>query len=236
MSNRVMPTQNNKVTEDRHPYEILQETCKARHAVMVAVSKTRSIEEILKIYALGQRIFAENRVQELVAKAPLLPRDIAWHLIGHLQTNKVRQLLPWVRMIHSLDRINLWETLHEEAGRIGKVVECLLQIKVAREESKFGWAFEDLVHFLAGGHHQALSCVRLRGVMGMATLTEDRDQIHAEMRELHGYFTQLKASFFPGNTDFDILSMGMSGDYNIALEEGSTMIRIGSLLFNDHSS
>lgn len=214
-----------------HPYSLLTDICQRHGATLVAVSKTRSPEEILAIYGRGQRVFAENRVQELVAKAPLLPDDIEWHLIGHLQTNKVRQVLPHVRLIHSLDRSSLWETLDTEAGRLGRTIDCLLQVKVAQEESKFGWEFLALREFLAAGRHLELPRVRIRGLMGMATLTDDRDQVRSEFRELAGYFRSLQEGSFAGDPGFSILSMGMSSDYDIALEEGSTMIRVGSLLF-----
>lgn len=215
----------------RHPYYTLQDACKAHDATLVAVCKTRTVEEILAIYGMGQRIFAENRVQELVAKAPLLPSDIEWHLIGHLQTNKVRTVLPHVTLIHSLDRTGLWETLDKEAERLGRTVDCLLQIKVAREESKFGWVYDDLFRQLEMGLHHQFPNVILRGIMGMTTLTADRHQVREELRELHDYFKRIKASFFTTDARFTILSMGMSGDYAIALEEGSTMIRVGSMLF-----
>lgn len=215
----------------RHPYYALQDACRAHNATLVAVCKTRTLEEILAIHGMGQRIFAENRVQELVAKAPMLPADIEWHLIGHLQTNKVRMVLPYVTLIHSLDRTGLWETLDKEAARLGRSVDCLLQIKVAREESKFGWAVDDLCSQLEAGLHRHFPNVILRGIMGMTSLTADRQQVREELRELHDYFKRIKASFFPADDRFSILSMGMSGDYAIALEEGSNMIRVGSMLF-----
>ena len=224
-------SKSSNVNPSRHPYDAVQDACRAHNATLVAVCKTRTIEEILVIYGMGQRVFAENRVQELVAKAPMLPRDIEWHLIGHLQTNKVRMILPYVALIHSLDRTSLWETLDKEAVRLGRTVECLLQIKVAREESKFGWAVDELWRHLEAGLHRQFPHVILRGIMGMTTLTDDRQQVREELRELHGYFKRIKASFFAADDRFSILSMGMSGDYAIALEEGSTMIRVGSLLF-----
>jgi pyridoxal phosphate enzyme (YggS family) len=219
------------VNPSRHPYHELNEACRTHNATLVAVCKTRTIEEILAIYGMGQRIFAENRVQELVAKAPMLPADIEWHLIGHLQTNKVRIVLPYIALIHSLDRTGLWETLDKEAARLGRTVDCLLQIKVAREESKFGWAYDDLCHQLEAGLHRQFPNVILRGIMGMTSLTDDRQQVREELRELRDYFNRIKETFFQADDRFSILSMGMSGDYAIALEEGSTMIRVGSLLF-----
>jgi pyridoxal phosphate enzyme (YggS family) len=184
------------------------------------------------IYRLGHRIFAENRAQELLAKADVLPHDIEWHLIGHLQTNKVRDILPVVTCIQSLDSTKLWKKISEEGAILGKTTDCLLQIKIAREETKFGWAYTELVTQLQEGIQQTCNHVNIRGVMGMATLTEDNDLVRNEMQQLARNFHELKDGFFAGKVDFDTLSMGMSGDYEIALEEGSTMVRIGSLLFS----
>jgi len=221
------------VPESTSPYARLQAECALHNATLVAVCKTRTTAEILKLYQQGQRIFAENRVQELVAKAPSLPADIEWHLIGHLQTNKVKTILPYVTLIHSLDRESLWTALDREAEKRREPISCLLQIKVAAEESKFGWHMQDLRDQLAGGILKRHPSVQITGVMGMATFTDDREQVRREMRELHGYFEELRAQYFSGDTGFRILSMGMSGDYDIALTEGSNMIRIGSLLFAD---
>lgn len=183
------------------------------------------------LYAMGQRVFAENRAQELVKKAPEMPGDIAWHLIGHLQTNKVRSILPYVSCIQSLDRENLWEKIDDEAAKANKKVECLLQIKIAKEETKFGWSYDALNSFLNSGKFNLFQNVILKGVMGMASLTDDQNQVRAEMKQLKLYFDQLRQTYFYSNPAFHTISMGMSGDYTIALEEGSTMIRIGSLLF-----
>lgn len=212
-------------------YAQVTESCQRHEATLVAVSKTRSNAELMELYAMGQRIFAENRVQELMAKAPLLPKDIEWHLIGHLQTNKVRAVLPYVYCIQSLDRESLWVQLDVEANRMQKVIRCLLQIKVAAEETKFGWDYTALCALLDAGKHTQWSHVKIEGVMGMATLTDDKDQVRREMQLLKRHFDTLKQQFFATDPDFRHLSMGMSGDYQIALEEGSTMVRIGSLLF-----
>jgi len=197
----------------------------------VAVSKTRSIAEIDIVYQMGQRIFAENRAQELLEKAPSMAKDIEWHLIGHLQTNKVRSIMPYVSCIQSLDRINLWDKIQEEAVRSDKKIKCLLQIKIAAEETKFGWTFEELNKILLSGRHHACPDVIICGVMGMASLTDDMTQVRNEMKSLKTSFDLLKDQHFKNDPAFDTISMGMSGDYSIALEEGSTMIRIGSLLF-----
>lgn len=215
-----------------HPYLKVAAVCNRYGATLVAVSKTRSIPEMENIYRMGQRIFAENRVQELIAKAPVMPNDIEWHLIGHLQTNKVRSLLPHVDCIQSLDRLSLWETIQDEAYRINKPVRCLLQIKVAQEESKFGWDYNELIAVLESTRAKEYKHVRIEGIMGMASLTDDIGQVRQEMRQLRTYFDQLKAKYFARLPDFTTVSMGMSGDYLIALEEGSTMVRIGSLLFS----
>jgi pyridoxal phosphate enzyme (YggS family) len=214
-----------------HPYHNLTAECRKYGATLVAVSKTRSIPETEVLYRMGQRIFAENRAQELLEKAPVMPKDIEWHLIGHVQTNKVRGILPFVRCIQSLDRPDLWEKIQSESSRIKKKIKCLLQIKIATEETKYGWQIEELKTFLGSGHHHRFPNVIICGVMGMASLTSDLDQVRNEMKELKKDFDDLRTTFFRDDPAFITISMGMSGDYQIALEEGSTMIRIGSLLF-----
>jgi pyridoxal phosphate enzyme (YggS family) len=214
-----------------HPFYRLTETCRQYGATLVAVSKTRTIAETDVLYQMGQRIFAENRAQELQAKASVMPSDIEWHLIGHLQTNKVRSVLPYVSCIQSLDRISLWEKIQEEAERIDKRVTCLLQIKVAMEETKYGWEPEELYQFLASGKHKLYPNVILGGVMGMASFTDDTDQVRKEMKQIRSAFDLIRQKYFQESLSFRTISMGMSGDYLIALEEGSTMIRVGSLLF-----
>lgn len=198
---------------------------------MLAVSKTRKEKEILELYQKGQRLFGENRAAELIIKASLLPSDIQWHLIGHLQTNKVKSVIPYVACIQSLDSLKLWQKLNESADQEGKTIECLLQIKIAMEESKYGWEFKELKEVLESGVIQSLKNVRITGVMGMASLTRDAGQVRDEMQKLKSCFDLLKNEYFRQD-EFKVLSMGMSGDYHIALEEGSTMIRIGSLLFD----
>lgn len=215
-----------------HPFINLSEICRQNQATLVAVSKTRTIEEMEIVYRMGQRVFAENKPQELIKKAPVMPPDIQWHLIGHLQTNKVKSILPYVNCIQSLDRANLWEKIQEEAFKKGQTISCLLQIKIAAEETKFGWSFTDLSEVLASGKHLSCPNVVLEGVMGMASLTADESQVRAEMRQLKIYFDQLKETYFSSSPEFKTISMGMSGDYRIALEEGSNMIRVGSLLFS----
>jgi len=214
-----------------HPYIKLTAECLSYGATLVAVSKTRTKAETEVLYKLGQRIFAENRAQEMLEKAPVMPPDIEWHLIGHLQSNKVRAILPFVSCIQSLDRPGIWERIQNECSRINKSVRCLLQIKIATEETKFGWDSTELDAFLLAGNHQAFPYAKICGVMGMASLTEDKDQVRQEMRQLKKVFDELKLKYFNNDVAFSTISMGMSGDYHIALEEGSTMIRVGSLLF-----
>jgi len=212
-------------------YNFLTATCRQHDASLVAVSKTRTIQEMKELYDLGQRVFAENRAQEIVTKAHLMPADVEWHLIGHLQTNKVKNILPYVHCIQSLDSDRLWEKIKEEAEKLNQQIDCLLQIKIAQEETKYGWAFNELMQWLTMNNFHASQHVKITGVMGMASLTDDVEQVRKEMRQLKTYFDQLKSGIFNGRDEFMVISMGMSGDYPIALEEGSNMIRIGTMLF-----
>jgi len=191
----------------------------------------RTIEEVYSIYRQGQRQFAENRVQDLLSKKDQLPGDIQWHLIGTLQRNKVKSVAPFISLIHSIDDIKLWEEIHRQALMNHRTIPGLLQIKIADEESKFGFSFDQLVHFLEQNKWKLLSGVQIRGVMGMSSLTEDQNQIRTEFKTLKKYFDQLKAQYFD-YAEFSTLSMGMSGDYQIAIEEGSTLVRIGSKIFS----
>ena len=197
---------------------------------LVAVSKFHPAEAILEAYGAGQRVFAESRVQELVAKYSELPKDIEWHMIGHLQTNKVRQIVPFVKLIQSVDSLRLIECINREAERIGRVVDILLEIHIAKEESKTGWAFDELETYLQSEAIKSLKNIRVRGVMGMATNTDDEATIRADFERLATYKNKL-ASYF--DDDFDTISMGMSDDYELAIECGSTMVRIGSLIFGN---
>ncbi len=212
-------------------YEELTGALRSRGVVLVAVSKTHLPERILELYHKGQRDFGENRVQELLAKAPLLPADIRWHLIGHLQTNKVRHIVPFVHMIHSVDSLRLLQEIEKQAARAGRTIDCLLQFHIAQEETKFGLSEKEADALLQSPEYQTMQHVRLCGVMGMATFTDNTDQIRAEFRHLRRIFERLKANYFPNAPHFRECSMGMSSDWQIAVEEGSTMVRIGSLLF-----
>ncbi|NND31117.1 MAG: YggS family pyridoxal phosphate-dependent enzyme [Saprospiraceae bacterium] len=200
-------------------------------ARLVAVSKTKPIAQIREMYEEGQRIFGENRVQELVDKRPQLPSNIEWHLIGHLQRNKVKYIADFVQMIHSVDSIALAREINKQAQKHDRVISILLQVRIAREETKFGIPAHDLDRFLEELLQLNLTHLSIEGLMGMATFTDDEEQIRKEFTELKNGFDRVKASFFPDHDHFREISMGMSGDYKIALEEGSTLVRIGSLIF-----
>lgn len=204
------------------------------NVTLVAVSKTYPPERIMEAYDAGQRIFGENRPQEMKAKFALLPGDIRWHMIGHLQTNKVKYIAPFVEMIHSADSARLLEVIDKEAAKNGRTIDVLLEIFIAQEESKSGWAEDELIAYLDAGEHLKLQHVRFRGVMGIASLTDDTEQIRREFLGLNDLYGRLKEKYFPkdgANAQFDTLSMGMSSDWRIALECGSNMLRIGSLIF-----
>jgi PLP dependent protein len=200
---------------------------------LIAVSKTKPVTDIMQAYHSGQRYFGENRVQELLSKKDLLPNDIKWHLIGHLQSNKVKYITAFVNMIQSVDSFRLLKTINSEALNSDRIVDCLLQIHIAAEESKYGFPFQELQKNLRIENVMNLENVRICGVMGMATYTSDKHQIGKEFSYLRDCFQLLKNNFFNSATYFTEISMGMSGDYEIALREGSTMIRIGSLIFGE---
>ena len=197
---------------------------------LVAVSKFHPVEALHEAYEAGQRIFGESRVQELLVKHEALPKDIEWQMIGHLQTNKVRQIVPFVSLIQSVDSVRLVECINREAERIGRVVDILLEIHVAQEESKTGWHYDELVEYLQNDAFSALKNIRVRGVMGMATNTDDEAIIRHDFEQLAKHKREL-AHYF--DDDFDTLSMGMSDDYELAIECGSTMVRIGSSIFGE---
>ena len=198
---------------------------------LVAVSKYHPVKQLQEAYAAGQRIFGESHAQELVAKAPLMPDDVQWHFIGHLQRNKVRQIMPIVSLIHSVDSIRLLSTIDKEAARIGRSVDVLLQLHVAQEEAKSGFAVEELIQLAENGEFQPFKHVRYRGLMAMATFTSDTALIASEFaRVASTYATLLEKQIFPG-ADFNQLSMGMSDDWHIAVEHGTTLVRIGTQIF-----
>lgn len=198
---------------------------------LVAVSKTKPIELLQEAYDLGQRVFGENKVQEMVEKHEHLPQDIQWHLIGHLQTNKVKYAAPFVAMIHAVDSLELLEKINKEALKNNRSIPCLLQFHIATEETKFGLDESEAIALLNSDSYKQMHNVRIAGVMGMASNTDDVAQVHAEFRALKQIFTRLKNLYFAADDQFKELSMGMSGDYQIAIEEGSTMVRIGSSIF-----
>lgn len=201
------------------------------HITLVAVSKTKPIEAILEAYNAGHKIFGENKVQEMTGKYEQLPKDIQWHLIGHLQSNKVKYIAPFVHLIHSVDSLKLLQEINKQAKKNGRVIDCLLQIHIAKEETKFGLSFEEAEELLNSEQFYALDSVRIRGLMGMATFTMNEQAVRSEFRSLSDFFKKVKARV--SHPEFKILSMGMSGDYTIAIEEGSTMIRVGSSIFGE---
>jgi PLP dependent protein len=202
---------------------------------LVAVSKTRTVSEILDAYNCGQRCFGENRVQEIMNKRDLLPKDIEWHLIGHLQSNKVKFIVPFISMIQSIDSYKLLSVVNSEALKINRVVDCLLQIYIASEETKFGFSMDELTAALQSAEFKNLNNIRVCGVMGMASFTSDKEQVMMEFLNLTECFNSLADNYFRQNPHFKEISMGMSGDYEIAVKAGSTIIRVGSKIFGERN-
>ncbi len=202
---------------------------------LVAVSKTKPNDAILRAYNTGQRIFGENKVQELVQKYEELPQDIKWHFIGHLQTNKVKYIAPFVSLIHAVDSLKLLKVINKEAQKCNRVINCLLQCKIADEDTKFGLSISDIQTLLLSLKDSPLEHINIKGVMGMATNTENSDQVKKEFKYLYDLFKKLKVDYFQGKPDFEVISMGMSHDYKLAIEEGSTMVRIGSSIFGERN-
>ncbi|HJZ41342.1 MAG TPA: YggS family pyridoxal phosphate-dependent enzyme [Bacteroidales bacterium] len=203
------------------------------HIKIVAVSKTMPAEIIQEAYNAGHRAFGENKVQELTEKHPVLPADIEWHMIGHLQTNKVKYIVPFISLIHSIDSLKLLFEINKEAGKLNRRIDCLLQIRIAGEETKFGMSMADAVALLDSDEFKNLGSIRITGLMGMATFTDDRIRVRNEFSRLAACFKELKSKFFLHEPSFAELSMGMSGDYDIAIETGATILRIGSLIFGE---
>ena len=208
-------------------YQKILDKTKETPAKLVVVSKTRTLEQIRPFYERGHRMFGENRVPELVEKQAALPADIEWHLIGHLQSNKVKYIAGFVSLIHSVDSLKLLKEIDKQAEKIGRKIPVLLQFKIAQEASKYGLKMTDLEDFQPNDYPS----ITFSGVMGMASFVSIETQIRSEFRQLKTYFNTLKSRYFNKNSDFKEISMGMSGDYEIALEEGSTMLRVGSLVF-----
>ena len=194
---------------------------------LVAVSKTKPVADLMQAYEAGQRIFGENKIQEMVEKYEQMPKDIAWHMIGHVQTNKVKFMVPFVSLIHGVDSLKLLEEINKQALKNNRIIDCLLQIHIAEEETKFGLNEAELIELLQSDTFKNLHNIKVIGLMGMATFTESQSQIRKEFQHLKTIFDQFKIQ----NSSFKILSMGMSGDYQLAIECGSTMVRIGSSIF-----
>ncbi len=201
------------------------------NVTLVAVSKTKPKEAIKEAYLAGQRVFGENKVQELVEKAETLPNDIEWHLIGHLQRNKVQYIAPFVSLIHAVDSLRLLQEINKQGAKNNRTIDCLLQFHIADEDTKFGLDENEAIELLNSETYQGMNNIKLCGVMGMATLTDNLEQVRDEFQKLHKLFEKLKTSHFSLNEDFKTISMGMSGDWEIAIEEGSNMIRVGSSIF-----
>jgi pyridoxal phosphate enzyme (YggS family) len=208
-------------------YQNLKSELDSKNITLVAVSKTKTVEEIQELYNLGQRDFGENYVQELVKKQERLPQDIRWHFIGHLQRNKVKFIIPFVQLIQSVDNLKLLAEINKEAAKKNRMVDCLLQVHIAQEESKFGLDEKGLEEIMK--RTDEFPFARITGLMGMASLTEDMNKVRSEFRQLKKYFGKFKTH----SSFFTTLSMGMTSDYKIAIEEGSTMVRIGSLIFGE---
>lgn len=200
---------------------------------LVAVSKFHPNKAIEEAYRAGQRIFGESKVQEMTAKYESLPKDIEWHFIGHLQTNKVKYIAPYVALIHGIDSFKLLAEVDKQATKAGRRVNCLLQLHIAREETKFGFSFDECRQMLAEGEWRQLEHIRLCGLMGMATNTDNAEQIKEEFRSLSSFFHEVKSTWFANDDTFCELSMGMSHDYHEAIAEGSTLIRVGSKIFGE---
>lgn len=200
---------------------------------LVAVSKFHPEEDIMQAYEAGQRHFGENHAQEVTRKYNNLPKDIIWHFIGHLQTNKVKYIAPYIYMIHSVDSLKLLSEIDKEARKNDRVIKCLLQIHIANEETKFGFTIEECISMLDGLNVSDFPNISLCGVMGMATNTADKEEVAHEFKTLHNVFLSLKEKYFKNSPDFKEISMGMSGDYQIAVQEGSTIVRIGSNIFGE---
>ena len=206
---------------------------KGKNALLVAISKTKSVDDIKVVYDAGQRVFGENKVQELVLKYELLPKDIQWHMVGNMQTNKVKYIAPFISLIHSVDSLKLAIEINKQALKNNRIIDILLEIHIAAETNKSGFSEEELIDHLDIKAFDALKNIRIVGIMGMATNTKSQILIKNEFSGLKSFFDEVKATYFKYALEFKELSMGMSGDYVIALEEGSTMIRVGSAIFGE---
>ena len=197
------------------------------HVILVAVSKTKPVEDLMEAYASGQRVFGENKIQEMATKYDELPKDIQWHMIGHLQSNKVKYMAHFVDLIHGVDSFKTLKEINKQAKKHNRVIKCLLQAKIAKEATKFGLAFSDISDIISSNMLSELENIQIVGLMGMATFTEDKEQLSEEFSSLKIAFDQLKEQ----HSKLEILSMGMSGDYQLAIKNGSNMVRVGSAIF-----
>lgn len=213
-----------------HLRSALPATCR-----LIAVSKTHPSESVQEAYDAGQRIFGENKVQEMIPKFEALPKDIEWHMIGHLQSNKVKYIAPFVHLIHSIDSPKLLEEVNKQGQKINRVIPCLLQVHIAQEETKFGFSADEIREFISSSACADLKFVQVEGLMGMATFTENLDQVRQEFRSLKKLWDEIRVGVLPANVRMKELSMGMSGDYLIAAEEGSTLVRIGTAIFGQRN-
>ena len=202
---------------------------------LVAVSKTKPVSDLMEAYEAGQRIFGENKIQEMTEKWEAMPKDIQWHFIGHLQTNKIKYIVPFVELIHGVDSYKLLAEINKQAAKANRVVNCLLQIHIAQEETKFGFSAQELLDTLQAGDWKNLQHVKICGLMGMATYTDNTMQVKAEFSQLKALFDQVKTTCFAEEPAFKNISMGMSDDFQLAIEQGSTMVRVGSLIFGNRN-
>ena len=202
-----------------------------KDVTLVAVSKTKPVSDLMEAYHAGQRVFGENKIQEMEAKWQKMPEDVEWHIIGHVQRNKVKYMAPFVSLIHAVDSLKLLKEINKEALKNNRTINCLLQIKIAEEESKFGMDEADAASLLASEAFKKLQNIKIVGLMGMATFTDDERQISEEFQKLKDVFEKFKIQ----DSRFKILSMGMSGDYKIAIEHGSNMVRVGSAIFGERN-
>lgn len=205
------------------------------HVKLVAVSKTKPERDILEAYDAGQRIFGENKVQDLTAKQAVLPADIDWHFIGHMQRNKVKYIAPFIGLIHGVDSLKLLKEVNKQAVKHNRIIDCLLQFHIAEETTKFGLSIEEATDLLKNPEYYSMKNIRFTGVMGMSTFTDDYELVRKEFKTLKSIFDRLKGEFFKSEDHFKEISMGMSGDYQIAIEEGSTMVRIGTSIFGERN-
>ena len=206
-----------------------------RECTLIAVTKTQPVENIMEAYESGHKVFGENKVQELVSKYESLPKDISWHLIGHLQTNKVKNAAPFVTLIHSVDSVRLLDEIGKQASKNNRVISCLLQVHIAEEETKFGFSQQEVLDFVSSSAGANLDHVKVTGLMGMATFSDNQAQVRKEFRSLKKLFEKLRSGTLPSAIRMEQLSMGMSGDYKIAIEEGSTMVRVGTAIFGERN-